>query len=167
MHGSLQQPQCAIELQHCHRAFLVNGNGAQLVRLTDNYLERNGDGSYPNLTEANLAVNCVDQAPSQLPVTFAEYQQQFPKLEQVSKHFGPAFATGLSCEFWQAKPDPLSVPRAAGSPPLLVVDTTGDPATPYEWGQAVSKELSSARLLTFNGADFKDLPVTVVDPASV
>ena len=113
----------------------LDGNGAQLVRLTDSYLERNGDGSYPNLTEANLAVNCVDQAPSKLPVTFDQYQEQFPKLEEVSKHFGAAFATGLSCEYWGAKPDPLSTPKASGSPPLLVVDTTGDPATPYEWGR--------------------------------
>ena len=39
----------------------------------------------------------------------------------------------------------------AGAPPVLVVSTTGDPATPYEWGVALADQLESAQLITFNG----------------
>jgi hypothetical protein len=40
---------------------------------------------------------------------------------------------------------------AAGAAPILVVGTTGDPATPYEWAQSLAAELDSGRLLTFEG----------------
>ena len=40
---------------------------------------------------------------------------------------------------------------AAGAGPILVVGTTGDPATPYEWAQAMAKQLDSAVLVTWNG----------------
>ena len=35
-----------------------------------------------------------------------------------------------------------------GAPPILVTGTTGDPATPYIWAQALAKELSKGVLLT-------------------
>ena len=33
----------------------------------------------------------------------------------------------------------------------MVIGTTGDPATPYEWGVALADQLESAVLITFNG----------------
>jgi TAP-like protein len=41
---------------------------------------------------------------------------------------------------------------AAGAPPILVVGTTRDPATPYEWAQAAAAHLVSGRLLTRIGS---------------
>ena len=38
--------------------------------------------------------------------------------------------------------------HAPGSPPILVVGTTYDPATPYPWAQALAKQLSKGVLLT-------------------
>src|SRR5262249_1505722 len=38
-----------------------------------------------------------------------------------------------------------------GAPPILVVGTTRDPATPYSWAVAVSQQLESATLLTHEG----------------
>ena len=38
-----------------------------------------------------------------------------------------------------------------GAPPILVVGTTGDPATPYEWARALSTELRSGVLVTYDG----------------
>ena len=40
---------------------------------------------------------------------------------------------------------------AEGSRPILVVGTTRDPATPYEWAQTVAGTLDSGRLLTYEG----------------
>ena len=42
-------------------------------------------------------------------------------------------------------------PVASGAPPILVVGTTGDPATPYAWAQKLAQELSSGVLLTRTG----------------
>jgi hypothetical protein len=47
--------------------------------------------------------------------------------------------------------DPLPTIRAAGAPPILVVGTLRDPATPYRWAQALTRDLSSGVLLGWNG----------------
>jgi TAP-like protein len=39
----------------------------------------------------------------------------------------------------------------AGAQPIVIVGTTGDPATPYAWAQALAKELRSAVLVTHEG----------------
>jgi hypothetical protein len=45
-------------------------------------------------------------------------------------------------------PHPISAP---GTPPLLVVGTTRDPATPYAWARSLANQLSSGVLLTYRG----------------
>jgi pimeloyl-ACP methyl ester carboxylesterase len=127
----------------------LDGDGSALVQLTDQYLERNPDGSYPDLLEANMAVNYVDE---QCPKDPNAYKQLAKEFEKVAPTFGSSAAVaGLTCAYWPAKPDPLSAPSAKGAPPIVVIDTTNDPATPYEWGLAVSKQISSAVLLTHRG----------------
>ncbi len=59
----------------------------------------------------------------------------------------------LTCEQWPfpavAKPDSFS---AKGTDPILVIGTTGDPATPYWQAVSLANEvLSNAQLITFNG----------------
>ena len=59
---------------------------------------------------------------------------------------------GLPCTFWPAPADGKAAPvHAAGAPPILVVGTTDDPATPYASARALTRELRSARLLTYVG----------------
>jgi hypothetical protein len=41
--------------------------------------------------------------------------------------------------------------EAKGADPIVVVGTTRDPATPYRWAEALAGQLSSARLLTYEG----------------
>lgn len=129
----------------------LDGDGSALVNLTDGYLERDGN-DYSNSLEMNLAVNCIDNEPSKLPTTYSGYLDIAKTLEEESPTFGTAFANGLACALWKAKPDPLTPPtNVRGVPPVLVVSTTGDPATPYEWGVAVSEQIEDAVLLTFRG----------------
>lgn len=40
---------------------------------------------------------------------------------------------------------------ADGAPPILVIGTTNDPATPYEWAKGLASQLSSGVLLTREG----------------
>ncbi len=55
---------------------------------------------------------------------------------------------------WPAAPTRTPGPVAAlGAPPVLVVGTTGDPATPYAWAVSVSHELAHGVLLTRDGDD--------------
>lgn len=125
------------------------GDGSAMVKLADNYLQRESDGSYPNLIEANSAVNYVDEACPRNP---DDYIAMAARLAKASPHFGASAASsGLTCAYWGAKVDALTVPRAAGAPPIIVIGTTNDPATPYEWAVALSKQLQSGVLVTNRG----------------
>jgi hypothetical protein len=41
--------------------------------------------------------------------------------------------------------------RVDGTPPILVIGTTNDPATPLKWAQGLAGELSSGVLITAEG----------------
>jgi pimeloyl-ACP methyl ester carboxylesterase len=131
-------------------ALAQQGDGAVLLALSDSYNERDQSGQYSNLAAVNNAVNCLDY---KSPMDVGAYTQQATELEKVSPHFGEAIAyLGLTCAFWpvHATRDP-GIITAAGSPPILVVGTTGDPATPYVWAQNLAKELQNGVLLTRKG----------------
>lgn len=144
MYSKQQWPMLTAALQNA-----MNGNGSGLVQLADQYLERNPDGSYPNLMEANMAVNYDDETCPKDPQAYIDLATEFAR---AAPHFGASAATsGLTCAYWPYKPDPLSAPKAAGAPPIVVISTTNDPATPYEWGLAMSKQLESGRLIIHRG----------------
>jgi len=52
---------------------------------------------------------------------------------------------------WPVEAEPLQATTAAGAPPILVVSTTNDPATPYENGVNTAERLESGVLLTYEG----------------
>ncbi|MBT1092335.1 alpha/beta hydrolase [Streptomyces sp. Tu102] len=126
-------------------------DGAGLLALSDSYYERDGDGRYTNLMFANAAVNCVD-----LPPAFStpdQVRRSLPAFEKASPVFGEGLAWAtLNCAYWPvaATGEPHRI-EAKGAAPIVVVGTTRDPATPYRWAQALSRQLSSSRLLTYDG----------------
>jgi pimeloyl-ACP methyl ester carboxylesterase len=128
----------------------LNGDGTDLLRLADVYYQRDAKGRYGQTVSANPAIFCLDvpeqRTATQIESDAAALGREYPPL-------GDALAWGaLSCAEW---PVPGVVPRerltAKGAAPILVLGTTGDPATPYEWAQALSSQLSSATLVTWNG----------------
>lgn len=123
------------------------GDGGPLLALNDFYVERSAGGSYSNLIEAELAVNCRD-AP--WPSNPASYFAAAAAIAPAAPDFGPQnLLSSLPCAFWPVRaPGPTPAPSAPGSPPILVVATTGDPATPYAEGVALARELGVGRLLT-------------------
>jgi pimeloyl-ACP methyl ester carboxylesterase len=127
-----------------------NGDGSVLLQLSDLYTERNSDGSYGNLLEANIAINCLDQGGLK---SVNDAEKLVPEYEKLSPVFGAGFAWGtLSCRDWpypaQASVGAIS---AAGAAPILVIGTTRDPATPYAWAKSLAAELDSGVLLTYDG----------------
>ena len=59
---------------------------------------------------------------------------------------------GLICAYWPVPPVANEAPiHVDGTPPILVVGTTNDPATPLKWAQGLAQELSSGVLLTAEG----------------
>ncbi|MCX9191443.1 proteinase [Carbonactinospora thermoautotrophica] len=131
-------------------ASALAGDGTDLLRLADEYFSRDPDGRYRhNIIQVLYAVNCIDR-----PVAPAS---SFPALEPsyraASPRFGPAVLWGnLPCAYWPVKavdrPHAISAP---GTPPILVVGTRNDPATPYAWAVSLADQLPHGVLLTYEG----------------
>lgn len=124
----------------------------QLLKLWDQRSERDARGHYAtNALDAFYAVTCTDRpftgTIDDVGALADEWAQQAPT-------FGPSLAWGLlACAGWP-QPEGASAlvteVKAAGSAPILVVGTTGDPATPYAWAEQVAGELENAGLLTWD-----------------
>lgn len=123
-------------------------DGSALLALFDNLVERE-KGRYSNSVEAQAAVSCVDGVYERDPKAYERDAAQFAK---AAPRFGRALAWGpLACAFWPARPTTRPAPaRAEGAPPIVVVGTTGDPATPYEWSQSLAQQLPGV-LVTYEG----------------
>ncbi|MFI2436552.1 alpha/beta hydrolase [Streptomyces sp. NPDC018693] len=139
------------QLRDALTAAMRDNDGAGLLLLSDSYYERDPEGDYANLMSANAAVNCLD-----LPPAFDtpdEVRRALPAFAKASPVFGEGFAwAALNCAYWPvaATGEPQRI-EAKGAAPIIVVGTTRDPATPYRWAQGLSDQLSSGRLLTYDG----------------
>jgi pimeloyl-ACP methyl ester carboxylesterase len=126
----------------------LQGNGSTLLVIADAYSDRSSNGSYStNQNDATYAINCLDRPDHS---TLAQVRADAAQLAAQSPIFGAYFAwSDLPCTVWPVRstdqPHAISAPGAA---PILVVGTTRDPATPYQWAQSLASQLSSGRLLT-------------------
>lgn len=130
---------------------LLRGKGEALMKMADSYYDRDAGGHYSSLNDAFLAVRCVDDT---RPKDDAERIATATKYAQVAPFFDsgdPVFPTKDSCDFWPAPPTSTPhTPTAEGLAPVLVISTTGDPATPYQAGVNLAKDLKG-RLITVEG----------------
>ena len=124
----------------------VNGDGSGLLALSDLYTQRGPDGYTSSVQEAQKAVNCLD---SQLRPNRPVDEQAFA---DASTTWAP-FLMGLNfCDGWPLTTTVESPDYTApGAAPIVVVGTTRDPATPYEWAQALADQLESGVLITRDG----------------
>ena len=96
------------------------------------------------------AVTCLDYPVEGDTATWAA---QYEEAKRVAPIFGDS-STGMDlvCSVWghngTRKPTQI---HAHGAAPILVVGTTGDPATPYAWAQSLADQLDSGQLLTWEG----------------
>jgi pimeloyl-ACP methyl ester carboxylesterase len=126
----------------------AGGNGAPVVAMSDGYSR---DGS-TNGADAGEAVDCLDHPASKV---LAAYGQLADVFAQSAPVFGPLLAWGeAACAVWPVAPTRVPAPATApGSPAVLVIGTTHDPATPYAWAVSLAGELSHGALLTVEGSD--------------
>ncbi|WP_370617362.1 alpha/beta hydrolase [Mumia sp. Pv 4-285] len=127
-----------------------DGNGTQLLFLADQYLSRDENGYTDNSVVALNAVNCLDDPST---VTLDQARDSQAEFTEASPVFGRSFAwSPVTCTAWPIKPaEPAPEIDAAGAPPIVVVGTTRDPATPYRWAQAMAAQLDSGVLVSRDG----------------
>lgn len=120
-----------------------------LMALADTYFERGKDGRYSTTQDAFTAVRCMDDPRVTDKALVLEAQQRYKQAAPFLDDGRPASPARDACAFW---PVPSTsqphLPDVQGLPPILVVSTTGDPATPYQAGVNLAKALGGA-LLTY------------------
>lgn len=123
-------------------------DGTLLQVLADLYLGRELDGSYNNQVEAGEFIDCADDAArADLDTLWAEADA----MGDSSEYFGELLRASFGCIGTPDPQDPLLIGPATGAPPILVVGTTGDPATPYEWAIQLADFLDSGVLYSVEG----------------
>lgn len=129
---------------------MAGKSGSKMLQLGYGYAHRGRSEYTDNLINALSNVNCLDHSDG---VASADVPQLFPRFAKASPTFGRAFAYSLSfCKAWPVKTRKVSVAlHAKGAPPIVVLGTTRDPATPLSWARGLARELDSGVLVTRDG----------------
>jgi len=123
-------------------AAALDGDGSGMVALADQYLSIGNFDVY-------FGVDCLD---FEWPDTPEELLADGAAIKDDAPHFGEYIVNDyVRCAMWPVEPEPLTKVTAPGTPPILVVSTTNDPATPYEAGVRTAERLESGVLLTYEG----------------
>lgn len=125
---------------------VLAGDPTYAFGLADEYYNR-VDGVYvDNQTEAFRAYNCLDYPVEVDPEDTAAAEA---RMEAEAPTIAPYWSGPDPCSVWSYPPTGERGPIAAdGAPPIVVVGTTNDPATPYEWAVSLADQLSSGVLVT-------------------
>jgi pimeloyl-ACP methyl ester carboxylesterase len=134
-------------------AALRDGDGTILLAKADDREGRASDGTYDNGKDAQLVVNCVDRDRITDRIAAAELDRRIQKAAPFRDPGRGASGALDTCAFL---PVPATsrphLPTAIGLPPILVISTTGDPATPYQAGVELARSLHGG-LLTVEGTE--------------
>jgi pimeloyl-ACP methyl ester carboxylesterase len=127
--------------------------GRTLLAIRDQYLGRGADGTWVDDSDARGTIRCADQvarsAEPEGDLTVAEdWAAELP-------FWGAWFGAGLpGCWGAPAAVDPL-LPLADGDltgvPPVVIIGTTNDPATPYEQAEDAARIIEGSVLVTYEG----------------
>jgi pimeloyl-ACP methyl ester carboxylesterase len=120
------------------------GDGSGLLQLYDDYYQRKEDGSYGNELEAFLAISCLDDPGS---TSIKDVEDAVPDYVAVAPRLGANFGYGYSCALWPVKPAIKIDVTGKGAGPIVVIGTTGDPATPLASTRKMAAALEQGVLL--------------------
>ncbi|HET6500154.1 MAG TPA: alpha/beta hydrolase [Amycolatopsis sp.] len=130
---------------------LKSGGGSTLMSLADQYNERDSSGHYSNSQDAFTAIRCVDDPPITNTAEILNAENRYDQVAPFLDDGRPNGAALDACAYWPVpNTSQPHEPKASGLPPVLVISTTNDPATPYQAGVNLAKAMNGA-LLTFQG----------------
>lgn len=127
-------------------------DAGDLLMLADEYNGRDLYGHYSNGQDAFNAIRCVDNQTPTDPAVWADIDARTRELAPFQSYGQfTGYAPRDLCAFWPV-PATSSPHPASAAPPgsVVVVSTTHDPATPYESGVNLARQLGAA-LVTFDG----------------
>ncbi len=102
---------------------------------------------------ARTAIECADHPVDGAALDTSDHRDLMERAHDASELFGRLAVWPLMvCSHWVEANSALTDFTAPDSPPIVVVGTVGDPATPYTWSQSLTERLESATLVTYEGA---------------
>ncbi len=126
---------------------ILEGDPYTMFYLADFYNGRDESGNYlDNSSEAFRAYNCMDYPAENDPDAEAAANAE---IAAGAPTVAPYWSGPDSCSVWPYPPTGTRGEiHAEGAGPILVVGTTNDPATPYEWSEALADQLDEGVLIT-------------------
>lgn len=133
-------------LDQALRDAIVRSDGSTLMQLADAYFSREGTTFLDNSFQVFSAIRCLDAREVR---SIDQQIADAPKFMEASPVFGNFLAWDTACLDWPLK-STIERPKvdADRAPKILVVGTTNDPATPYEWAPLMAEQLRNGVLLT-------------------
>jgi pimeloyl-ACP methyl ester carboxylesterase len=125
------------------------GKTEKLLELADEYTGRTESGDYANNEfDSGAIIGCLDFADNRSVKEMKVDAQAFAKQAPL---FGPYLAYGgLVCQYFET-PKATEVLPTKTANPIVIIGTTGDPATPYQWAQGLHKILTNSILISLTG----------------
>ena len=125
------------------------GKANKFLALSDEYTGRTQDGNYTtNEFDSGAIIDCLDFTDARSVEQMKEDAKVFAEKAPL---FGPYLAYGgLVCQYFET-PEATEVVPTKTANPIVIIGTTGDPATPYEWAQGLNKILTNSVLISLKG----------------
>jgi pimeloyl-ACP methyl ester carboxylesterase len=120
------------------------GDGLPLLALYDQYLQRRDDGTWDDTLEAFQVISCQDMADR---ASVEEEDALADRYREVAPRTAPGTSGSYFCTFFPPSIDPEIPVTGKGAGPILVMGTTGDPATPLEGTRRMAETLEDGRLV--------------------
>jgi pimeloyl-ACP methyl ester carboxylesterase len=126
------------------------GDASTLLAGADTFVGRTDGGSDDHVLESFWAVSCLDGPVVEGAAAAAQLEHD---AVQVAPRLGAFIVNNsLPCSVWPVPPlPPVGKLTAVGAPPILVIGTTQDPATPLDQARALAGALARGHLLVAQG----------------
>jgi pimeloyl-ACP methyl ester carboxylesterase len=136
-------------------ANLQDGDAELMFSLADSYNGRDSSGYADRSLDVYFAVTCAEGT---IGTDDVDLLTGLGIMDQKAPIVGGILALDdyvlleEACSQWPyPRPEFPETFDAAGAPPILVIGTTNDPATPYAQSVALADELDSGVMITYNG----------------
>ena len=125
------------------------GQGDTFLKLADEYTGRLEDGDYrSNEFDSAAIIDCLDFRDLR---TIEEMKKDVRIFDEQAPLFGPYLAySGLGCKYFETPKATRILPTKTVNP-IVIIGTTGDPATPYQWALGLNKILTNSVLISLTG----------------
>jgi pimeloyl-ACP methyl ester carboxylesterase len=130
------------------------GFGDTFLDLADQYSGRSSDGTYDsNELDSGAIIDCLDWPDTR---SIEKTKADAKRFSDAAPVFGPYLAyTNISCKYL-TPPDKDKLTRATNkitsikTAPIIVIGTTRDPATPYDWAIGLNKIFTTSTLISLD-----------------